>query len=44
MFYPDGSLAYPDLDAVAAGLIAQKGCTAWPVPDRAALRRVSLAL
>jgi spore coat protein A len=33
MFYPDGSLAYPDLDAVAAGLIAQKGCTPWPVPD-----------
>jgi spore coat protein A len=33
MFYPDGSLAYPDLDAIAAGLIAQKGCTAWPVPD-----------
>ena len=33
MFYPDGRLAYPDLDAVAAGLIAQKGCTPWPVPD-----------
>lgn len=33
MFYPDGRLAYPDLDAVAAGLIAQKGCTLWPVPD-----------
>jgi spore coat protein A len=33
MFYPDGRLAYPDLDAVAAGLIAQKGCTPWPVLD-----------
>ena len=33
MFYPDGRLAYPDLDAVAAGLIAQPGCTPWPVPD-----------
>jgi spore coat protein A, manganese oxidase len=33
MFYPDGTLAYPDLDAIAAGLIAQKGCTPWPVPD-----------
>jgi spore coat protein A len=33
MFYPDGKLAYPDLDAVAAGLIAQKGCTAWPGTD-----------
>jgi spore coat protein A len=33
MFYPDGSLAYPDLDAVAAGLIAQKGCTPWPDSD-----------
>jgi spore coat protein A, manganese oxidase len=33
MFYVDGSLAYPDLDAVAAGLIAQKGCTAWPNAD-----------
>lgn len=33
MFYPDGRLAYPDLDAVAAGLIAQRGCTPWPVPD-----------
>lgn len=33
MFYPDGRLAYPDLDAVTAGLIAQKGCTPWPVTD-----------
>ena len=33
MFYPDGRLAYPDLDPVAAGLIAQPGCTPWPVPD-----------
>jgi spore coat protein A len=33
MFYPDGRLAYPDLDAVAGGLIAQKGCNPWPVPD-----------
>jgi spore coat protein A len=33
MFYPDGRLAYPDLDAVAAGLIAQKGHTPWPVTD-----------
>lgn len=33
MFYPDGQLAYPDLDAVAAGLIAQNGCTPWPMPD-----------
>lgn len=33
MFYPDGRLAYPDLDAVAAGLVAQKACTPWPVPD-----------
>jgi spore coat protein A, manganese oxidase len=33
MFYQDGWLAYPDLDAVVAGLIAQKGCTPWPVPD-----------
>jgi spore coat protein A, manganese oxidase len=33
MFYPDGRLAYPDLDAVAAGLIAQRGCTPWPNLD-----------
>jgi spore coat protein A len=40
MFYPPdpgapgvARLAYPDLDAVAAGLIAQKACTPWPVPD-----------
>jgi spore coat protein A, manganese oxidase len=33
MFYPDGRLAYPDLDAVAAGLIAQKECTPWPGLD-----------
>ena len=33
MFYPDGRLAYPDLDAIAAGLIAQKGCTPWAVTD-----------
>ncbi|HSE68099.1 MAG TPA: twin-arginine translocation signal domain-containing protein, partial [Gemmatimonadales bacterium] len=33
MFYPDGRLAYPDLDALAAGLIAQNGCTPWPAPD-----------
>jgi spore coat protein A, manganese oxidase len=33
MFYPDGRLAYPDLNAVAAGLIAQKDCTPWPVAD-----------
>jgi spore coat protein A len=33
MFYPNGRLAYPDLDAGTAGLIAQKGCTLWPVPD-----------
>lgn len=33
MFYPDGRLAYPDLDAVAAGLIAQNGCTPWTAGD-----------
>jgi spore coat protein A, manganese oxidase len=33
MFYPDGRLAYPDLDADTAGLIAQNGCTRWPVSD-----------
>jgi spore coat protein A len=33
MFYPDGRLAYPDLNAVAAGLIDEEGCTPWPVAD-----------